>query len=109
MASVFRQDTGELLGHLTSLEGPLARGITYWPFKAWPHSDGKLHAEPEPLPARTGQPPPLPAVTLNIPVRNTDDPDVHLIVPPELVDFIVTHDSFRAAPVSLTCRRSSRR
>jgi len=47
MASVFRQDTGELLGSLTSLEGPLADGITYWPFNAWRHSDGKLHSEPE--------------------------------------------------------------
>jgi hypothetical protein len=29
------------------LEDPLAGGITYWPFKAWPHSDRKLRSEPE--------------------------------------------------------------
>jgi hypothetical protein len=98
MASVFRQDTGELLGYLTSLEGPLADGITYWPLKAWPHSDGKLHSEPEAPTARAGQPPALPAVTLNIPVRNNDSSDVHLIVPPELVEFIVTHSAFKPAP-----------
>src|SRR5438046_6251012 len=97
MASVFRQDNGEFLGYLTGLDGPLAGGITYWPFKAWPHSDGKLRAEPEALTARAGQPTTLPAVTLNIPVRNTDSPDVHLIVPPDFVDFIVPHRSFRAA------------
>jgi hypothetical protein len=35
MASVYRQDTGELLGYLTEPEGPFPGGITYWPFKAW--------------------------------------------------------------------------
>jgi hypothetical protein len=98
MASVFRQDTGELLGYLAGLDGPLAGGITYWPFKAWPHSDGKLRAEPEKPTPRKGRITSLPAVTLNIPVRNdTHGPDVHLIVPPEFVDFIVTHRLFRAA------------
>ena len=48
MASVFRQDTGEFLGYMAEPEGPLAGGITYWPFKAWLHSDGKLRSDPEP-------------------------------------------------------------
>jgi hypothetical protein len=48
MATVFRQDTGELLGYLTEPEGPFPGGITYWPFKAWVHSDAKLRSEPEP-------------------------------------------------------------
>ena len=48
MASVYRQDTGELLGYLTEPEGPFPGGITYWPFKAWVHSDRKLRSEPEP-------------------------------------------------------------
>ena len=98
MASVFRQDNGEFLGYLTGLDGPLAGGITHWPFKAWPHSDGKLRPEPEAPTGRSGQQPALPAVTLNIPVRNNGHSDVHLIVPPDFVDFIVTHRSFRAAP-----------
>ena len=90
MASIYRKDTGELIGHLAWPEGPLAGGITYWPFKAWLHSDGKLRSEPEPGADETTT-----AVTLNIPVWNNDSADVHLIVPPDLVDFIVTHNGFR--------------
>ena len=89
MASVYRQDTGELLGYLTEPEGPFPGGITYWPFKAWVHSDAKLRSEPEP---GTDE---MAAVTLDIPVRNNDSADLHLIVPPDLVDFIVTHEAFR--------------
>ena len=48
MATVFRQDTGELIGYLTEPEGPFPGGITCWPFKAWVHSDGALRSEPEP-------------------------------------------------------------
>ena len=48
MATAFRQDTGELLGYLTEPEGPFPGGITYWPFKAWVHSDGELRSEPVP-------------------------------------------------------------
>ena len=36
-----------------------------------------------------------PAVTVDVPVRNNDSTDQHLIVPPNLVDFIVTHKAFR--------------
>ena len=93
MASVYRQDTGELLGYLTEPEGPFPGGITYWPFQAWVHADGKLRCEPEPGVSETA-----PAVTVDIPVRNNDSADVHLIVPPDLVDFVVTHKAFRAAP-----------
>jgi hypothetical protein len=35
-----------------------------------------------------------PHVTVDIPVRNNDSADLHLIVPPDLVDFIVTHRAF---------------
>ena len=48
MTTVFRQDTGELIGYLTEPEGPFPGGITNWPFKAWIHSDGALRPEPEP-------------------------------------------------------------
>ena len=90
MATAFREDTGELLGYLTEPEGPFPGGITYWPFKAWVHSDGELRSEPEP---GTDE---MAAVNLDIPVRNNDSADVHLIVPPDLVDFIVTHKPFRS-------------
>jgi hypothetical protein len=90
MASVFRQDTGELLGYINEPQGPLAGGITYWPFKAWVHSDGKLTPEPEP-----GADEATPAATLNIPVRNNGSSEVHLIVPPDLVDFILGHPGFQ--------------
>jgi hypothetical protein len=36
------------------------------------------------------------AVNLDIPVRNNASTDLHLIVPPDLVDFIVTHKAFRS-------------
>src|SRR5438045_9147767 len=71
-------------------EGPFPGGITYWPFKAWVHSDAKLRSEPEP-----GMDETTPAVTVDVPVRNNDSTDLHLIVPPDLVDFIVTHKAFR--------------
>jgi hypothetical protein len=90
MASVYRQDTGELLGYLMEPEDPFPGGITYWPFKAWVHSDRKLRSEPEPGTDET-----TPAVTVDIPVRNNDSADLHLMVPPDLVDFIVTHEAFR--------------
>jgi len=32
---------------------------------------------------------------LDIPVSNNGSTDLHLIVPPDLVDFIVTHNAFR--------------
>lgn len=89
MASVYRQDTGEFLGYMTEPEGPLARGITDWPFKAWRHPDGSLRSEPGGTNANED-----PAATLDIPLRNADSSDVHLIVPPDLVDFIVTHRHF---------------
>jgi hypothetical protein len=92
MASVFRQDTGELIGYLIEPQGPFPGGITYWPFKAWRHSDGKLRSEPEP---GTDEAAPD---TLDIPVQNNASADVHLIVPLELVDFIVTHKAFRSEP-----------
>jgi len=80
MATIFRQDTGELLGCLTEPEGPFPGGITYWPFKAWVHSDAKLRSEPEPGTDET-----MPGVTVDVPVRNNDSTDLHLIVPPNLV------------------------
>src|SRR5207248_9452723 len=80
MATAFRQDTGELLGYLSEPEGPFPGGITYWPFKAWVHSDAKLRSEPEP-----GRDETTPAVILDIPVRNNDSVDLHLIVPLDLV------------------------
>jgi hypothetical protein len=88
MASVYRKDTGELLGYLTEPEGPFPAGITSWPFKAWVHSDAKLRSEPEPGMNEALQ------VTVDIPVRNNDSADLHLMVPPDLVDFIVTHRAF---------------
>ena len=45
MASVYRQDTGELIEYLTEPEGPFPGGITCWPFKAWVHSDGALRSK----------------------------------------------------------------
>ena len=97
MASVFRQDTGEFRGYMAEPEGPLAGGITYWPFKAWLHSDGKLRSDPEPDSTVTDRVATEPAGTVDIPVQNNESEDVHLIVPPDLVDFIVTHRGFRAA------------
>jgi hypothetical protein len=88
MASLYRQATGELLGYLTAPVGPFPGGITSWPFKAWVHSDAKLRSEPEP-----GMNEAL-HVTVDIPVRNNDSADLHLMVPPDLVDFIVTHRAF---------------
>jgi hypothetical protein len=88
MATAFREDTGELLGYLTEPEGPFPGGITSWPFNAWVHSDEKLRSEPEPGMGDT------PHVTVDIPVQNNDSADLHLIVPPDLVDFIVTHRAF---------------
>ena len=61
MATAFREDTGELLGYLTEPEGPFPGGITYWPFKAWVHSDAKLRSEPEP-----GMDETTPAVTVDV-------------------------------------------
>ena len=37
-------------------------------------------------------------VTLDIPVRNNGNSEVHLIVSPELVDFIVSRADFRPEP-----------
>jgi hypothetical protein len=79
MASVYRQDTGELLGYLTEPEGPFPGGITSWPFKAWVHSGGELRSEPESGTDETTR-----VVTLDIPVRNNDSADLHFIVPPDL-------------------------
>ena len=70
MATAFRQDTGELLGYLTEPEGPFPGGITYWPFKAWVHSDAKLRSEPEPGTDET-----MPGVTVDVPVRNNESAD----------------------------------
>jgi len=95
MASVFRQDTGELIGYLIQPQGPFPSGITYWPLKAWRHSNGELRSEPEP--GTDGAAP----HTLDIPVQNNASTDVHLIVPPELVDFIVTHTAFLSEPPPL--------
>ena len=96
MASVFRNDTGEFLGFLPEPEGPLAGGITYWPFRAWRHSNGELRSEPKPANGQDNTAPePL---IVDIPVSNNDSADVHLIVPPELVEFVLTHTAFRAAP-----------
>ena len=78
------------VGYLTEPEGPFPGGITYWPFKAWLHSDGKLRSDPEPGTDET-----TPDVTVDIPARNNDSANVHLIVSPDLVDFIVTHEAFR--------------
>src|SRR3982751_1585309 len=102
MATVFRQDTGELIGYLTEPEGPFPGGITCWPFKAWVHSDGALRSEPEPSTDET-----TPAVALDIPVSNNGSTDLHLIVLPELVDFIVSHKAFRSEP--LTAQRHGAR
>jgi hypothetical protein len=93
MATVFRQDTGEIVGYLSEPEGPLPGGITCWPYKAWVHSDGKLRSEPEPGAVDTTA-----DVTLDIPVRNNGCLEVHLIVSPELVDFIVSRADFRPEP-----------
>jgi hypothetical protein len=99
MASVYRQDTGEFLGYLTDLYGPLRRGTKEWSFKTWQHSDGKLRDVPEGPVARFGRLTAPPFSTVQIPVANIENPDVHLIVPPDLLDFIVSHQGFRA-PVS---------
>jgi hypothetical protein len=93
MATVFRADTGEIIGYLTEQEGPFPGGITSWPFKAWVHSDGQLRSEPETGADNT----PL-AVTLDIAVKNSASTDVHLIVPPQLVDYVVNHKAFRSEP-----------
>ena len=93
MATVFRQDTGEIVGYLSEPEGPLPGGITSWPYKAWVHSDGKLRSEPEP-----GADEKTADVTLDIPVRNNGNSEVHLIVSPELVDFMVSRADFRPEP-----------
>jgi hypothetical protein len=97
MASAFREDTRELLGFLTEPEGPFPGGITYWPFKAWVHSDGMLRSEPQ-----TEEDAETSAVTVDIPIRNHGSTDAHLIVPPEFVDYIVNHKHFRSAPSSRT-------
>jgi hypothetical protein len=98
MASVFREDTGERLGYLIGLHGPLAVGIKDWPFRAWRHSNGNLRGEPEAPIVRAGRltaPAPL---TVRIAVSNIESPDVYLNVPQNLVDFIVNHVDFRATP-----------
>ena len=92
MASVFRHDTGELIGYLREPQGPFPGGITSWPFKAWCHSNGELRSEPEP-----GTDEAAPDM-LDIPVQNNASTDLHLIVPPELIDFIVTHKAFLSEP-----------
>ena len=92
MASVFRQDTGELIGYLIEPQGPFPGGITYWPFKAWRHSNGELRSEPE-----LGHDQAAPH-TFDIPVENNASTDVHLIVPLELIDFVVTHKAFVSEP-----------
>ena len=92
MAIAFRQDTGELLGYLTEPEGPFPGGITYWPFKAWVHSDAKLRSEPEPGTDETA-----PAVTVDVLVRN---PEAKQTVAAEAVPLIdrsrAAHHSARA-------------
>ena len=94
MASVFRQDTGELIGYLIEPQGPFPGDITSWPFKAWCHSNGELRSEPEP-----GTDEAAPDM-LDIPVQNNASTDLHLIVPPELIDFIVTHKAFLSEPTT---------
>lgn len=96
MASVYRQDTGEFLGYLMELHGPKLHGTTHWPFKAWRHSNGALRDVPEGPVARGGRLTAPPFQTIHIPVANVHEADMHLIVPPELVEFITNHSAFRA-------------
>jgi len=98
MASVFREDTGEFLGYLIELHGPLPPGTRDWPFHAWRHSNGKLRGEPEAPIVRAGRITAPPYITVRIAVSNIESPDVHLIVSPDLLDFILNHGAFRAAP-----------
>jgi hypothetical protein len=98
MAHVFREDTGKFLGFLTDLRGPFSPGTKHWPFRAWRHSNGKLRGVPEGPAAVAGRLRAPPYVTVHIPVSNIDSTDVHLLVPSDLVEFILTHDGFRAAP-----------
>jgi len=96
MASVYRQDTGEFLGYLVDLYGPLLPGTKAWPFRAWRHLSGALRGEAEGPVIRAGRVAAPPHITLQMPVRNITEADVHLLVPPELLDFILTHSGFRA-------------
>ena len=100
MASVFRQDTSEFIGFMIDLYGPLAPGTKTWPFRAWRHSNGKLRGEPEdrftaPLP-----------VTVQIPVSNIESPDMHLHVPSDLLDFVLSHEGFKAAQLFVSASAS---
>jgi hypothetical protein len=97
MASVYRADTNAFLGYVVELHGPLLPGTQDWPFRALEHPDGSFRHEPPP-PTGVGRLRAPPPVELRIPVRNIDQPDVHLVVPPALLDFITHHGAFRAAP-----------
>ncbi len=90
MARVFRQDTGQLIGQLGELRGPLQAWITEWPFRAWRHPDGTLRNYPSVArPERWVKKPAY--IEIRIPVRNADDGEIEVLVPLEHLDFILHH------------------
>ncbi|HMK89815.1 MAG TPA: hypothetical protein VK446_09315 [Methylocystis sp.] len=96
MASVYRAASGEFLGYMTDLHGPVCPSITHWTFRAWRHASGDLRAWPEHSSRSYGDVGNLP-FRVRIPIRNSERRDLQLLVPEELLDFILTHPSFRAA------------
>ncbi len=98
MASIYRADTGEFLGYMVELYGPVDPSMTTWPFKAWRHSDGSLRSEPQGPVLRAGRLTAPPYLTCRIPLRNQQAADLQLWVPPEMLDFVLHHTGFRVAP-----------
>jgi len=98
MASVYRADTDEFLGFLTELYGPFDQTTKDWPFRAWRWPDGSLRNEPAAPVAVGGRLTAPPHITIRLAVRNIHEPDVHVLVPPEFLDFVLNHTGFRAAP-----------
>ncbi len=98
MASVFREDTGERLGYIFNLYGPLEAGTKSWRVSAWRHSDGVVRFGPE-IPLNGKLTPALrPNVHFDIPVSNIEATDVHVSVPPELLNLILSYPAFRSTP-----------
>jgi hypothetical protein len=97
MARVIVQDTGQFIGTLVDLHGPAQSWVTDWPFLAWRHPNGTLRNYPSVLaPAqRMWVPTPL---ELRIPVRNSSDDEMELLIPSHLLDFIQHHTGFRESP-----------
>jgi hypothetical protein len=88
MAKVLHKDTGELVGHLLDLRGPVPPWTKDWTFRAWRHADGKLRSYPDPMRDSTPS-------EVRLAVRNSPTGEMEVLVPTEYLDFMKNHTGLR--------------